>query len=123
MQTQSDNTNADIQTRADWIALANKQKVPIRCILFTASGELCEHNNMVRALNLEAEVSLPTKSSIPERIIPGRYHHMASHGPTFPVGSMLTLIMSGVPRILGENSTETRNSLRQRPSDAIADYF
>lgn len=46
-----DNTNADLETRSCWIALAKKLKVPIRCVLFTASPKVCEHNDIVRALN------------------------------------------------------------------------
>ena len=45
-----DNTNADIETRAAWIALARKLKVPVRLVHFTASAKLCEHNDTVRAL-------------------------------------------------------------------------
>lgn len=47
-----DNTNADVATRAIWIDLASKFKVPIRCVYFTASAKLCEHNDTVRALAL-----------------------------------------------------------------------
>ena len=46
-----DNTNADPDTRSAWIHLAQKLKVPIRCVLFTAPTKLCEHNDTVRALN------------------------------------------------------------------------
>jgi len=50
-----DNTNADKDTRAQWIALATEMGIPVRCVLFTASPKLCEHNNAVRALGgLEA---------------------------------------------------------------------
>ena len=45
-----DNTNADPDTRAVWINLAAKFKIPIRCVYFTASAKLCEHNDTVRAL-------------------------------------------------------------------------
>lgn len=45
-----DNTNADVETRAAWIGLAAKLKVPIRLVHFTASTKLCEHNDTVRAL-------------------------------------------------------------------------
>ncbi|KAK5171281.1 DNA kinase/phosphatase Pnk1 [Saxophila tyrrhenica] len=45
-----DNTNADVETRQDWIALAKKLKVPVRLVHFTASAKLCEHNDTVRAL-------------------------------------------------------------------------
>jgi bifunctional polynucleotide phosphatase/kinase len=44
-----DNTNADIETRAAWISLGKKLKVPTRLVHFTASTKLCEHNDAVRA--------------------------------------------------------------------------
>lgn len=59
--TCSDNTNADPETRAVWVMLAQKLKVPIRCVLFTATPKLCEHNDTFRALNLGPEVSLATE--------------------------------------------------------------
>lgn len=46
-----DNTNADPETREHWINLAKELKIPIRCIYFPASPELCRHNNAVRAAN------------------------------------------------------------------------
>jgi len=46
-----DNTNADVATRAYWVAVAREFKIPIRCIRFTASARLAEHNDSVRALN------------------------------------------------------------------------
>ena len=45
-----DNTNADIETRAAWIAMAKKLNAPIRLVHFTAPAKLCEHNDTVRAL-------------------------------------------------------------------------
>lgn len=45
-----DNTNADTLTRAVWIDLAKRMNVAIRCVYFTASAKLCEHNDTVRAL-------------------------------------------------------------------------
>ncbi|KAK5032033.1 DNA kinase/phosphatase Pnk1 [Exophiala sideris] len=47
----TDNTNADIETRKYWINLAREYNVPIRCVRFTASSRLAEHNDAVRALN------------------------------------------------------------------------
>jgi predicted kinase len=55
-----DNTNADTETRAVWVKLAQKLNVPIRCVLFTATAKLCEHNDTVRALNIGPEVSFST---------------------------------------------------------------
>ncbi|KAF2235109.1 PNK3P-domain-containing protein [Viridothelium virens] len=46
-----DNTNADIDTRGEWIKLSRRLDIPIRCVLFTATTKLCEHNDVVRALN------------------------------------------------------------------------
>ncbi|KAK4145074.1 polynucleotide kinase 3 phosphatase-domain-containing protein [Dichotomopilus funicola] len=58
-----DNTNADIDTRAQWVALARKHKVPIRCLWFRTPPQLCEHNAAVRflnkTLNPEARDALP----------------------------------------------------------------
>ena len=45
-----DNTNADPDTRAVWVEVARKYKIPIRCVYFTAPVKLCEHNDTVRAL-------------------------------------------------------------------------
>lgn len=49
-----DNTNADIDVRAHWIRLARELNVPVRCVLFTASAKLAEHNDAVRALGAGA---------------------------------------------------------------------
>src|SRR3954454_10202836 len=46
-----DNTNADIEVRSKWVALAAKHSVPIRCVWFTTASAVCEHNAVVRALN------------------------------------------------------------------------
>ncbi|TVY82457.1 Bifunctional polynucleotide phosphatase/kinase [Lachnellula suecica] len=46
-----DNTNADAEVRGKWVELAAKHSVPIRCVWFTAAPQICEHNNVVRALN------------------------------------------------------------------------
>jgi len=46
-----DNTNADIETRSYWVKIAHEFNVPIRCVRFTASTRLAEHNDAVRALN------------------------------------------------------------------------
>ena len=51
-----DNTNADAETRAVWINLARKLDCPIRCIVFTASARVCEHNDTFRALHVGQEV-------------------------------------------------------------------
>ncbi|PKY04040.1 polynucleotide kinase 3'-phosphatase [Aspergillus campestris IBT 28561] len=58
-----DNTNADPETRAHWVSVAKESGVPIRCVYFTASQDLCRHNNAVRAanqdLNPESRTLLP----------------------------------------------------------------
>ncbi|KAI9831427.1 MAG: hypothetical protein M1819_005026 [Sarea resinae] len=48
-----DNTNADKETRAKWLQVAKQLEVPMRCVYFTAPVRLCEHNDVVRALNGE----------------------------------------------------------------------
>ncbi|KAL4868792.1 hypothetical protein BDV12DRAFT_169040 [Aspergillus spectabilis] len=46
-----DNTNADLDTRSQWINVAKEFNVPIRCVYFSAPPTLCKHNNAVRAAN------------------------------------------------------------------------
>ncbi|KAL1797383.1 hypothetical protein ACET3X_003989 [Alternaria dauci] len=60
-----DNTNADPETRAVWTALAQKLKVPIRCVLFTATPKLCEHNDTFRALNIGPETNRESRTILP----------------------------------------------------------
>ncbi|KAF9190919.1 hypothetical protein BGZ51_008068 [Haplosporangium sp. Z 767] len=60
-----DNTNPDVATRALYIALAQKYKVPVRCFLFVADKNLATHNNYFRAFHrplIEAAESI--KSSV-----------------------------------------------------------
>lgn len=47
----TDNTNADIETRSYWVKVAREFHIPIRCVRFTASSRLAEHNDAVRAMN------------------------------------------------------------------------
>ncbi|GAM87428.1 hypothetical protein ANO11243_054520 [Dothideomycetidae sp. 11243] len=60
-----DATNADIDVRSHWIALAKRFQVPIRCVHFTAPPRLCEHNDAVPeggeigSLNPENRTMLP----------------------------------------------------------------
>lgn len=49
----SDNTNATQEVRAYWVALAKESNIPIRCVHFLASSELCKHNAAARASNKE----------------------------------------------------------------------
>jgi bifunctional polynucleotide phosphatase/kinase len=52
-----DNTNPDREVRKAWVSLASKHDVPIRCFHFTASKELARHNDAVRAMNMEVNIS------------------------------------------------------------------
>ncbi|RWA07962.1 hypothetical protein EKO27_g7143 [Xylaria grammica] len=58
-----DNTNPDPDGRKEWVELARKHDVPIRCVWFKIPKALCEHNDAVRALNKslnpEARSALP----------------------------------------------------------------
>ncbi|KAI0406402.1 DNA kinase/phosphatase Pnk1 [Xylaria palmicola] len=58
-----DNTNPDADGRKEWVELARKHDVPIRCVWFKIPKALCEHNDAVRAmnksLNPEARSALP----------------------------------------------------------------
>ncbi|KAI1389212.1 PNK3P-domain-containing protein [Hypoxylon trugodes] len=58
-----DNTNPDADGRKEWVDFAKKHNVPIRCIWFKVPKALCEHNDIVRALNKpmnpEARAALP----------------------------------------------------------------
>lgn len=56
----TDNTNADIDTRAHWVKVAKEFNVPIRCVRFTASTRLAEHNDAVRALNPDTVCTIPS---------------------------------------------------------------
>ncbi|KAI0901231.1 PNK3P-domain-containing protein [Annulohypoxylon nitens] len=59
-----DNTNPDTDGRKEWIEFAQKKNVPIRCVWFKVPKALCEHNDVVRALNKsmnpETRTVLPT---------------------------------------------------------------
>ncbi|CCC09567.1 unnamed protein product [Sordaria macrospora k-hell] len=58
-----DNTNPDPDTRKQWVELAQKQGVPVRCVWFRTPLVVCEHNDAVRSLNKplnpESRTSLP----------------------------------------------------------------
>jgi len=60
-----DNTNADAETRAVWINPARKLDCPIRCIVFTASARVCEHNDTFRALHVGQETNPEKRSLLP----------------------------------------------------------
>ena len=46
-----DNTNADTDTRKIWIQLAERQKVPIRCIWLSTPQAVSQHNDAARSMN------------------------------------------------------------------------
>lgn len=46
-----DNTNPDREGRREWVELARRHGVPIRCVWLRAPAAVCEHNDVVRALN------------------------------------------------------------------------
>lgn len=47
----ADNTNPDPDTRAQWVELAKKNNIPIRCVWFNTPISVCLHNDAVRSLN------------------------------------------------------------------------
>ncbi|TPX18791.1 uncharacterized protein E0L32_011540 [Thyridium curvatum] len=59
-----DNTNADAAIRSQWIDLAKRNCVPIRCVWFKTPLALCEHNDTVRALN--SSMNPETRTSLPQ---------------------------------------------------------
>jgi bifunctional polynucleotide phosphatase/kinase len=61
-----DNTNADETVRADWVSLAQKRKVPIRCILFKTPIAVAEHNAAVRASSILAELNPESRQVLPK---------------------------------------------------------
>ncbi|KAG8163830.1 hypothetical protein KVR01_005748 [Diaporthe batatas] len=58
-----DNTNPDPDVRGQWVDLAKKAGVPIRCVWFKTPLSIAEHNDTVRAMNKdmnpEARTALP----------------------------------------------------------------
>ena len=48
---QTDNTNADVETRSHWIALGKRFNIPVRCVYFKTNPGLCAHNDAVRAFS------------------------------------------------------------------------
>ncbi|KAH9881218.1 hypothetical protein J1614_001713 [Plenodomus biglobosus] len=66
-----DNTNADPETRAVWINLARKLKIPIRCVLFTAPIQVCQHNDTFRALNIGQESNPEKRTILPHAAFSG----------------------------------------------------
>lgn len=59
-----DNTNPDLETRRQWIDLAKKNGVPIRCVWFKTPLALAEHNDAVRAMN--KEMNPEARSALPK---------------------------------------------------------
>lgn len=59
-----DNTNADPETRSQWVELAKKYRVPIRCLWFRTPISVAEHNNAVRSMN--KELNPESRESLPK---------------------------------------------------------
>ncbi|KYK54290.1 DNA kinase/phosphatase Pnk1 [Drechmeria coniospora] len=66
-----DNTNADAETRAIWIDLAAQATVPIRCLWFRTPMALCEHNDVVRALNRTETLNPEGRQALPKLAFAG----------------------------------------------------
>lgn len=45
-----DDVNATLESRNEWILLAQKHHIQIRAFSFTSPSDLCLHNDSVRAL-------------------------------------------------------------------------
>lgn len=65
-----DNTNADQETRAVWVQLAQKFAALIRCLHFPAPANLCQHNDTVRALST-SKFNPETRSILPHSAFTG----------------------------------------------------
>lgn len=59
-----DNTNRDKATRAEYVQLAKRFKVPIRCVWFDVPLELAWHNNMYRAFYSRPSVQVSTNAAV-----------------------------------------------------------
>ncbi|ROV92187.1 hypothetical protein VMCG_09317 [Cytospora schulzeri] len=59
-----DNTNPDPDTRRQWIDLAEKSGIPIRCVWFKTAQSVAEHNDAVRAMN--KEMNPEARSALPK---------------------------------------------------------
>lgn len=59
-----DNTNPDPDTRRQWMTLAEKIGVPVRCIWFKTALSVAEHNDAVRAMN--KEMNPEARSALPK---------------------------------------------------------
>lgn len=59
-----DNTNPDPDTRRQWIDLAEKNGVPVRCVWFKTAQSVAEHNDAVRAMN--KEMNPEARSALPK---------------------------------------------------------
>ncbi|CAO3637786.1 unnamed protein product [Cunninghamella blakesleeana] len=65
-----DNTNSTIETRSQFIKIAKKHKIPIRCFKFTTDIELCKHNNYYRSIYKKDR---PLLSEIVFRVFSSQY--------------------------------------------------
>ena len=50
-----DNTNPSVKSRAEFLAVALKLKVPCRCVWFDIDKPTCMHNNFMRKANEHRE--------------------------------------------------------------------
>jgi bifunctional polynucleotide phosphatase/kinase len=53
-----DNTNLSVNTRNEYISMAKKEGIPVRCVWFNSSIELCQHLNKCRAY-LQKKTAIP----------------------------------------------------------------
>lgn len=65
IKSQPDNTNRDREARAHWVRVAQAFSIPIRCVLFTASPRLCEHNDVMRAHNSSVSARQCCRTNFP----------------------------------------------------------
>ncbi|TQS38905.1 hypothetical protein Golomagni_00584 [Golovinomyces magnicellulatus] len=64
-----DNTNANTEVRSEWVRLAARYNIPIRCVYLTTSTEVCVHNDAVRAFNdVVSDLSLSLTEAEYEKI-------------------------------------------------------
>ena len=54
-----DNTNPDKSTRREYVKLAKKNSIPVRCFLFDIQKEICSHNNAFREFFADEKQRVP----------------------------------------------------------------
>ncbi|CAO3608788.1 unnamed protein product [Cunninghamella echinulata] len=65
-----DNTNSTVEARSQFIKVAKKYNIPVRCFMFTADIELCKHNNYYRSIYKKER---PLLSEIVFRVYSSQY--------------------------------------------------